>query len=45
MAVAAYAFMHHIDVQGDRTAMAFLPLAHIYEVRPSLLSPSPKHHV
>ncbi|KAL1950764.1 hypothetical protein VTO73DRAFT_5888 [Trametes versicolor] len=31
MAVAAYAFMHHIDVQGDRTAMAFLPLAHIYE--------------
>ncbi|KAI0826724.1 acetyl-CoA synthetase-like protein [Trametes gibbosa] len=31
MAVAAYAFMHHFDIQGDRTSMAFLPLAHIYE--------------
>ncbi|KAH9851564.1 acetyl-CoA synthetase-like protein [Lenzites betulinus] len=31
MAIAAYAFMHHFDIQGDRTCMAFLPLAHIYE--------------
>ncbi|KAI0647728.1 acetyl-CoA synthetase-like protein [Trametes meyenii] len=31
LAAATYSFMHHIEVQGDRTAMAFLPLAHIFE--------------
>ncbi|KAI0771152.1 acetyl-CoA synthetase-like protein [Trametes elegans] len=31
LAVATYTFLHHVEIEGDRVAMAFLPLAHIYE--------------
>ena len=32
MAMAVYAFQHSLTVEGDRTVMSFLPLAHIFEV-------------
>ncbi|OSD07565.1 acetyl-CoA synthetase-like protein [Trametes coccinea BRFM310] len=31
IATSVYSFLHGFEVQEDRTAMAFLPLAHIYE--------------
>ncbi|KAI0357386.1 acetyl-CoA synthetase-like protein [Trametes cingulata] len=31
LAAAAYSFLHHVEIQDDRVAMSFLPLAHIYE--------------
>ncbi|KAI0700036.1 long-chain-fatty-acid-CoA ligase [Cerioporus squamosus] len=31
MAMAVYAFQHSLTVEGDRTVMGFLPLAHIFE--------------
>ena len=33
LAVAVYGYLHISEVTEDRTAMCFLPLAHVFEVR------------